>query len=423
MAAGAVAVATAPAIGAKSGPALVDPYVLTQRLTYGLPVDPETLATVAWPGVDVGTAKWGFPLSPEEDLRLDLNGRMRFADQVSLRALPFARGLGNYAGAYIDQKHDGGLVVMLTDVTANTVAEIEKRMPANSKGLQFEQVRYTRAELEQALAALRDAWAAETRVPVLTAGIDTMNNRLRVGVPHSFLVAANEALEAVTLKLGVPVHVRGEDPDSDTVCTNRDNCHTPLRPGVVVRNDGPNTGRTCTMGFLIVVNDTDEQFLTSGHCGCAYVPTDWHHQGLGLVGNEAATMTGLAQKKDIMRVQMNDSQASALIYADSGDMGDGALPVVNETIFASLGISNVKKTGTVTSDWTNWGSDKCGATMWGGDTNLTTIPGDSGSPIYRRFNFGGEWYITPIGVSATAGGAFGRVRDALDHWDATVVHP
>jgi len=195
------------------------------------------------------------------------------------------------------------------------------------------------------------------------------------------------------------------------------------RAGVVIRNDTANSAGTCTMGFHILIG-SDEQFLTAGHCGCAYTAVDWHHTGLGLIGNEAATMTGLAtQKKDMMRVQMNDSQASALMYADSGDMGDGALPIVNETVFASLGVSNLKKSGTVTDDWTSWTSEYCHVTMWGGDTNISTIPGDSGSPIYRRFSFGGEWYLTPIGIGNTAVGQFGRVRDALNHWGATIVHP
>jgi hypothetical protein len=176
------------------------------------------------------------------------------------------------------------------------------------------------------------------------------------------------------------------------------------------------------MGFHIRIG-TDEQWLTAGHCGCAYVPVDWHHKGLGLIGNELATMTNLATPKDMMRVQMNDAQASALVYGTSGEMGQSVLPVVNEAVFASLGISNAVKSGKVTDDWTSWHSEYYNKTMWGGDTNIATIPGDSGSPIYRRWSFGGEWYITPIGIVDMATGQFGRVVDAQTHWGFTVVTP
>lgn len=134
-------------------------------------------------------------------------------------------------------------------------------------------------------------------------------------------------------------------------------------------------------------------------------------------------MTGLTEGKDMMRVQMADAQASAVMYGDSGDMGQSLLPVVNETVRASLGVSNQVKTGTVTDIWQSWTSTYCNKTMYGGDTNISTIPGDSGSPIYRRWSFGGEWFITPIGIADTAVGQFGRVRDAQDHWGFTVVTP
>jgi hypothetical protein len=403
-----------------------DDYVVTQRSAYGLPVDPETLLAVSVPSVDVGTAKWGFPLSLEEDRELALNDRIRFADEVGREALPFARRLPTYAGSYIDQLGNGGLVVMLTALDPEAVASIRELMPVDSRGVRFEFARHTRAELELALSRVPEVWGGTIGgLPLSTTGIDTVNNRLRVGVPASSLGRAPEASADLTRALGVPVHVHEEEPPIETVCTRND-CHTPLRAGIVIRNDHANSSGTCTMAFHVRMG-TDEQFLTAGHCGCAYTAQDWHHQGYGLIGSETATLTGAAfdpNRKDIMRVQIDaDTQASPFVYGHSGDMGQPTLPIDNETVYASLGISNVIKTGIVTEVWTNWGSDFCGVVMKGGDTNIGTIPGDSGSPLYRRFSSGGEWYITPIGVMATAAGQFGRVRDAQIHWGFTVVTP
>jgi hypothetical protein len=52
-----------------------------------------------------------------------------------------------------------------------------------------------------------------------------------------------------------------------------------------------------------------------------------------------------------------------------------------------------------------------------------SVPGDSGSPLYRRWSSGGEWHITPIGIGVMATGQFGRVKDAQDYWGFTVVTP
>lgn len=398
-------------------------YILEQRQAYGLKTDDATMAEFSLPGVDVATAEWGFPMTAAELSALDLNGRIRFADEVSESVMPLVRALPEFAGAYVDQLGDGSIVIMLTRSDPATVNDILARSPQGTRSLRVVQAKHSETELIQALEALRSTWAAlEPAVPVLTAGLETRRNGLVVGVSRPNVSLAHGIAERTAAKLGVPLFVQIAEPAADTVCTDRDHCYTPLRAGVVIRNNTPNSGGTCTMGFHITIG-TDEQFLTAGHCGCAYTAEDWHHMGLGFIGNEAGTMTNLATKKDIMKVQMSDVQASALMYADSGDMGDGALPILNETVFASLGISNLKKSGTVTSTWTNWTSNFCGATMWGGDTNISTTSGDSGSPIYRRFSFGGEWYITPIGVGSRSTGEFGRVRDALDHWGATVVNP
>jgi hypothetical protein len=397
---------------------------LAERATYGLATDAATLNTLALPGVDVGTPSWGFPMTAAEEARLDLNGRIHFADSASRLLMPYVVALPTYAGAYVDQAGDGSLVVLLTKPDPAIAAEISRRAPADNRSVRilFGSQR-TWSELEDAHTRLREAWTlVAPGIQVINAGIDTIGNAVRVGVAPADVSLASQRAKLVALELGVPITVEAALPSIDTTCTDRDHCYSPMRPGIVIRNNTDTSGGTCTMAFHIVVG-TDEQFMTAGHCGCAYSAVDWHHMGFGTIGNEAGTMTNLATPKDMMKVQMADSQASPLMYADSGDMGDGANPIEGETVFASLGISDAKKSGTVTDVSESWTSTYCKKTVYGADSSISTIPGDSGSPIYRRFSYGGEWYITPIGIGDTAVGQFGKVRAALDYWGASVVHP
>jgi hypothetical protein len=57
----------------------------------------------------------------------------------------------------------------------------------------------------------------------------------------------------------------------------------------------------------------------------------------------------------------------------------------------------------------------------GADSSLTAIPGDSGSPVYRRWFADGTWFLTPLGILDTADGRFGFVKDACTFWNATIV--
>lgn len=416
----------APATVAAQSPeaiAALNEYIVSQRSTYGLPTDPGTLEALTKPGADVGTRTWGFPMSAAEEERLDLNGRIRFADAVSRTVLPLAQSLPTYGGAYIDQRADGSLVVLLTALDPDVVQAIIALAPADSREVRVVQVRHTQAELRTAVDQAWTTLPSAIEGSIQGIGVDTMRNGIRVTVAGGGQAADQPAAsQTASLDGGIPVFVETGPTSQETVCNNRNDCHTPLRAGVVVRNNTASSTGTCTMGFHIRIG-TDEQWLTAGHCGCAYTATDWHHTGLGLVGNEVARMTNLAQPKDIMRVQMADAQASALVYGHSGEMGQSVLPVVNEAVFGSMGIANTVMSGTIKDDWTSWHSEYCNKTMYGGDTNLVQIPGDSGSPIYRRWSFGGEWYITPIGVGVMATGQFGRVKDAQDYWGFTVVTP
>ncbi len=172
------------------------------------------------------------------------------------------------------------------------------------------------------------------------------------------------------------------------------------------------------MGFHIRVG-TYEQFLTSGHCGHSGNNL-WFHPGFGtgLVGHELATLY-VSGGKDVMRVQIPDTQASNRVYhSQLREVASARQPLLNETICASLGQTNAVDCGSVFKTWVSWTSATCLCTVWGGDyKDIASQGGDSGSPMYAVYN---STDVVAIGVLANST-KFARVQDALNSWNAVVV--
>lgn len=389
------------------------------REVFGLPTDANTIDRLLEGAEDVGTAEVGFPLTATELASLDLVGRMTFVNDLERDVLPMLRSLSTFAGVWIDQRNGGRLVVMLTELDASVEASLKESLPAGGRGAVIVQAAHTYEALRRAVGRARGEWGQlAPTLPVLGVGLDTPRNGLRLVVSAQDVTVAEPRAGELSSILGVPVYLEPGLQGSDVVCTNRDNCHTPLRGGVMIRKGAVGSANNCTMGFHIRIG-TDEQFLTAGHCG-HFGSNNWYHNGLGLIGAEAGTLYG-AGGKDVMRVQMADAQASTLIYGDGAFMGSAALPVPGEAVCASLAQTNAKKCGTVTDDWWSWTSETANVTVWGGDSNLAPIDGDSGSPIYRKVLLGGDYYFIPIGIMDHENGGFARVVDALNAWNAVIV--
>ncbi len=197
-----------------------------------------------------------------------------------------------------------------------------------------------------------------------------------------------------------------------------------MRIGNMIRRGFLTSTWYCTMGFHITIG-TDHQFLTAGHCGY-FTPDTWYHKGLqplngGLVGAELATLYADGGK-DIMRVQMANSQASELIYGVGGnthvnaDWGDAQ---VGETLCRSGARSDNIDCGTLGARWTSWTSDTANPdyTVWGGDMNgILLVDGDSGAPLYREYWWSGNPFITAIGIMDHEDGGFAWVKHAIQAW-------
>ena len=64
----------------------------------------------------------------------------------------------------------------------------------------------------------------------------------------------------------------------------------------------------------------------------------------------------------------------------------------------------------MTSIWVRWFSNTGGYYVWGGDTNLPSAGGDSGSPIYQKAYLGSGY---AVGTLSNTSGNFGLVYRAL----------
>lgn len=173
------------------------------------------------------------------------------------------------------------------------------------------------------------------------------------------------------------------------------------------------------MGFHIVVNG-DKQFVTAGHCGFRK-PTDWYHTGYGQVGTLASTIFE-SHDRDLMRVKMNDTQASNFIYGSGRDIIGARSPVQGDTLCASLGRMNSIDCGSVTVAWEQYFTDTCGVDcpLWGTRFEGVTYfegGGDSGSPIYSGGTLG---TATAVGIVSSQL-HFANIQSGLNVWNAAVI--
>jgi hypothetical protein len=393
----------------------------TERATYGLPSDLATVRELIESGRDVGTADWGIVLSDAELIQLDLAGRMTFEGDVKERLLPFAEGLDTFAGAYFDQATGGRLVIQLTESSAQTRDELFGLVPNVNRGVEIEYVSHTRDELRAAAASIFGPWAETVpSAELYSVAVDVRMNRLRVTVAADSMSTVEPRLSRVAELVGVPIVAELGGPAVDLTCTDQDHCYSPFKAGIRIRQGSISSTIPCTMGFHTVMSGDNETFVTAGHCGYSG-SNNWYHNGYGLVGEELKTQY-YSFGRDIMMVNLADSQASLTIYGEGGRLVAGSeWPTVGQNVCASLAWSQGIDCGTIFDDFRLWDSPTCNCTVGGGDTNgINAIFGDSGSPIYRRYSVSGQPRAKAIGVYNTDTGFFAIVNDALYQWGDTL---
>lgn len=375
------------------------------RAALGLPADPAYVAALRGAPDDVGTARWNIPLTRAE--ADEVQARFAFAAATRQAVLPFAESLPTFAGAYFDHQARGELVILLTAADDAILSKIRALAPAGRR-TRVEIVAHTEAALRAAVPTAWEAWRAAGGPEAYAIAVDTPRNAIRIDVDAANLAAAQQYVAEVSTAIGLPVFVGVGERPTPAACTDRDHCTSPMYAGIVVRMGSTTSTSACTMGFQIKAG-TDVQFVTAGHCGA--VGTNFYHQGYGFVGSGLKTQYA-NNGRDIMTVQMPDSQGSSLLYANSVAVSAMYDPYTGEGVCASRGFSSPPwACGVVQNAYVSWTDSICNCTSFGGDSSISFIPGDSGSPIVDASN----QYIA-IGVANLTNGEFARVEDALTAW-------
>ena len=288
-----------------------------ERAAFGLPADRATIEEILRSGADLGTQKWGIVLTASEEIELDIEGRAKFANDVSDGALAYAKSLPTYGGAYVDQTDNGGIVISLTERNAVAESRISALAPSGDRSATVRIVEHTFAELAAAAERVRALWREMSSVELLGVGVDEVANGLKLRVVAADVDSSLVAARDLSAYLGVSVTVVAAEPSEDATCTARHNCYDPFKSGTKIDNDTPHGDDwvhediSCTMGFHVRLQNGDEQFLTAGHCGAGAV-SDWWHPGTGTSEQLAFAATMFPDvNRDIMRINIvNNSQAS-----------------------------------------------------------------------------------------------------------------
>ncbi len=388
------------------------------RSAYGLSADPAAVAALAGSASDVGSAAWGIPATAGELVSLGLEDRSAFVSAAQERLIPYVRTLTTLGGVWVDQMTGGDIVVQLTQSDASTVNTIMALAPAGRHAVRVQVVQHTEAQLLDALRGLSRSWEARYgAIHLVGAAIDEEANGLSVEIGSGSGTDLSALSHDLSATAGVGVSVREVVAGGDATCTSRDSCYSPMKAGNKVRDGSTSGANWCTQGFLVVKNGTsDVEFLTAGHCAWDGVGNTWYHQAYGYLGAEDGTAYG-EDGYDVMKVQFPDAQKSALIYGVSGSqqLTASRSPIQNEGVCFSGAKTNAIVCGTVTAATATRVSQTCGCNVWGGDTNLAPIPGDSGSPLYARVYITGGtpyWLNTPIGIVDHENGYFALVSAA-----------
>lgn len=376
------------------------------RQSFGLNADIDYVQQLRNSSEDVGSERYGYPLTQDE--LKELETRFAFAGVAQQELLPFVEKLPAFGGAFFNHQANGDLVILLTELDSQVVSQINSMAP-DGGNVTIELVQFTQVQLRDNLAKANELWTTANGPTVYATAVDTPANAIRVEVDEAMLAAAETLATEISNKLGIPIFVWVGQPVQNVACTDRDHCTSPMKAGISIRK-GSISGNRCTMGFHILVG-SDTQFLTAGHCGFT---SSWYHTGYGKLGTPIKTQWA-NNGRDIMTVQVNDAQGSNKIYDGQPLITLTGVPWIGMPVCASAAVSNAILCGSVQDDYLTW-SDGTYTGIQGGDSSMTFIGGDSGSPIY-----GSAYPLdTAVGIVNGAAGQFAIVRDALSYWGYSI---
>ena len=204
---------------------------------------------------------WGAPLTEEENEELFQRVRRVHATRP---ALPVARGLPGYGGAYFDQRRDGMPVFLFTTGLERADERIRQAL-GSSTDYEIRRVERSLDDLDAIRDSIRSSrpLLADSDIDIVTITYDIRNNIIRLGVKGP----VDRAIELLRPWSSAITVFEMDYPLID-VCSD-ENC-PPAKAGLQL--DG-NAG-FCTSGFVGMRTDgPDHQvLLTAGWASCSPRP-------------------------------------------------------------------------------------------------------------------------------------------------------
>lgn len=241
-----------------SDAAIADATRFRQQLAFD--ATPATVSRAATDRAAYPDLTFGVPLSrPEADEVLR-------RDQIALDIAPVIETVAKepgWAGAWLDHTASGQPVFQFTGDATMRMPELAPLMPADVPSYRVVTVAHSLVDLD----AQRDTvWAAADSlagqgIEITGIGIDTIGNRLRIGL----LEPTDAASATLRSMFGADIEIHQEDYGAADSCPAT-GC-MPIKAGIGVTDTNGNY--PCTIGYLAKRTDTNPDQLvaiTAGHC-------------------------------------------------------------------------------------------------------------------------------------------------------------
>ena len=127
------------------------------RAGLGLDATPDVVRELTGSPADVGTERWGIPMTADEASAVDLVGRGEFANLVAREVLPLVQDRPDFAGLWMDPS--GNAVVSLTSDDPALTTTLQRIDDGSQWSVTTTRGRRPWAQVEAALEAIRPLWA------------------------------------------------------------------------------------------------------------------------------------------------------------------------------------------------------------------------------------------------------------------------
>lgn len=396
--------------------------------------------------------------------------RSRVGDRVA-ELLPEVAELDGFAGAELVHEGDGVVRVYLSEPRSMGQARSTLAKAGLVKG-RIELIAAPFSE-EELIQDINRAWRlideGDLSDVVVSIAIADDFSGIEVGIDRNQKTRRVESAVNRTLRKTIESEVVlvPDESSVEEACVSRSDCINDMRSGNRIERLNRFSNKACTMGFHVRVG-SDEQFLTAGHCSHGSKSNVWYHDGMdngpagtsynsatgenqtGYVGNVQQTAyatptviqnpghTTVITSRDVLRVQMHDSQASDRIYGE-GTPVSGYYTNAQVMLGMSVCKSGQKtfiRCGTVSKRYHTYTGGSCDCLNIGARATYYSEKGDSGSPVYHRILHAGPVPpgtppadIKAVGIHSTgptdnelgANRTYTRIQDALTKLGASLV--